>query len=175
MLRSTWVHVFCLFFSNLGEPTPLMWHIGGERGSGNDNVLLRSFCGNRYTHITPQHRQLHAHHSTVLTYNPQKKCAGTHRCIMDHKSPSAIQSHGRQGQPATQSHPSPALIITLGPHQRESGSPGPQIVARKRLYKAKSLCNPILIQACILLSGWEKYSSGLSRKAGVSVNACQRA
>ncbi len=125
--------------------------------------------------ITLQHRQLHTHQSTVLTYNPQKTCAGTHHYIMDHNSLSAIQSHGRQGQPATQSHPSLALIITLGPLQRESGSPGPEIVARKRLYGAKSLCNPILIQACILLSGWEKYSSGLSRKVCVSVSACQRA
>lgn len=145
------------------------------KGSENANALLGSFCGSRYVHLTPLHHRLHTHHSTVLTYNPQKKCAGTHHYIMDHNSPSAIQSHGRQGQPATQSHPSPALIITLGPLQRESGSPGPEIVARKRLYRAKSLCNPILIQACILLSGWEKYSSGLSKKVCVSVNACQRA
>lgn len=138
-------------------------------------MLLQSFPGNHSAHITFQHHQLHTHHSTVLTYNPQKKCAGTHHYIMVHNSPSAIQSHGRQGQPGTQSHPSPALIITLGPLQEESGSPVPEIVARKRLYRTKSLCNPILIQACILLSGWEKYSSGLSRKVCVSVNACQRA
>lgn len=88
--------------------------------------------------ITLQHCQLHTHQSTVLTYNPQKKCAGNHHYIMDHNSPSAIQSHGRQGQPATQSHRSRALIITLGPLQRESGSPGPEIVARKRLYGLKA-------------------------------------
>lgn len=111
----------------------------------------------------------HTHLSTVLTYNPQKKCAGTHHYIMGHNSPSAIQSHGRQGQPATRSHPSPALIITLGPLRRESGSPGPEIVARKRLCRAKSLCNPILIQACILLSGVRKVQQWLVKKRGMCV------
>lgn len=119
--------------------------------------------------------QLCTHHSAALTSNSQKKCAGTHHYSMDHNSPSAIQSHSRQGQPATQSHPSPTLIITLEPLRGESGSAGPRTVARKRLYRAKSLCNTTLIQACILLSGWEKYSGGLSRKVCVSVSACQRA
>lgn len=138
------------------------------------NVLLRLFCGNHYPRL--RRRQPHTHLSTVLTYNPQKKCAGTHHYIMGHNSPSAIQSHGRQGQTATRSHPSPALIITLGPLRRESGSPGPEIVARKRLCRAKTLCNPILIQACILLSGVRKVQQWLVKKRGMCVcaNACQR-
>lgn len=101
----------------------------------------------------PLQSNTHTHHTTVLTYNPQRKCAGTHHYIMYHNRPSAIQSHRRQGQSATQSYPSPALIITLGPLQRESGSPGQEIVAGPKLYRAKSLCNPILSQACILLLG----------------------
>lgn len=130
-----------------------------------------------HTHPSHQlHTNTHTHPSTLLTYSPQKKRVLVLTTTLWITMTQAPFSHsGRQGRPATQSDPSLALIITRGPLQRESGSPGPEIVARKRLYRPRSLCNPILIQACILLSWWEKCSSGLSKKACVSVNACQRA
>lgn len=125
------------FFHHLGEPSLSLAILVQCDSLKNDKKLLRLFCGNHYTHLTLQRSQLHTHHSTVLTYNQQRKCAGSHHYIMYHSSPSTIQSQGRQGQPAIQSHPFLALIITLGPLERESGSPGPEIVARKRLYRAK--------------------------------------
>lgn len=50
--------------------------------------------------------QLCTHHSTALTSDQQKKCAGTQYYCQDHNSPCAIQSHSGQGQAAIQSHPS---------------------------------------------------------------------
>lgn len=139
-----------------------------------NNVLLGSLSGKHYSHNTLAPSTTHITQLYWLTIHKRSVLVLT-TTLWVTIAPSAIQSQGRQGQPATQSYPSAALIITLGPLQRESGSPGPEIVDRKKLYGAKSLCNPILIQACILLSGCEKYSSGLSRKVCVSVNACQRA
>lgn len=55
-------------------------------------------------HMAQQYR-FQTHNRSVLVFNHYN---------MDDNSPTAIQFHSRQGRPATRSHPSPALITTLG-------------------------------------------------------------
>lgn len=94
---------------------------------------MKSVCD--ALHIRPSANSTHTH-STVLISNLQKKCAGIHHYKMDHNSPKAFQFHSRQGQPATQSHPSPTLIITLGLLQGKADS------LVRRLWPGKSFTGP---------------------------------
>lgn len=122
--------LFLLF----GRSSSLIWYISAVSGIKMKNGLLGSFCGNHYSHKTPAPTTTNTHITQLywLTIHKRSVLILT-TTLWVTIAPSAIQSHCRQGQPATQSHPSVALIITLGPLQRESGSPGPEIVARKRL------------------------------------------